>query len=100
MFQGTKQLLARVLGVLVGIAIFTVALLFAWMLALMVGVIVLATWAYLSWRLRSLAKEAERRGEGPAVIEGEYRVEPEVTKSIERDSAKQGDAKRPRRRDP
>lgn len=92
MLQRTKQLLSGVIGIVAGLVLFVVALIFVWVLALIFAVIGLAAWLYLSWRFRSLAKAAGGTGDGPVVIEGEYRAERGATESIELDRANQNDA--------
>lgn len=67
-------MIARILGFAAGVILFAVALIFASVLALVAGVVVIVVWIYLYWRLRKLQKEAAKRP-GAVVIEGDYRVE-------------------------
>jgi len=66
--------IARIFGFAVGVVLFAIALVFASVLALVAGVVVIVVWIYLYWRLRKLQKEAASRP-GTVVIEGDYRVE-------------------------
>jgi uncharacterized membrane protein YfcA len=66
--------IARILGFAVGVVLFAIALIFASVLALVAGIVVIVLWIYIYWRVRKLQKEAEKRP-GAVVIEGEYRVE-------------------------
>ena len=91
MLQRIKQLLSGVIGIVAGLVLFTVALIFAWVLALIFAVIGLAAWLYLTWRFRSLGKAAEGIRDGPMVIEGEYRAERGAAGLIELDRANQND---------
>jgi len=70
------NVLARIAGAIVGVALFILALLFASVLLAVAGGVALGVWAWLLWKTRKLRKEAEKRG--GAVVEGEYRVEREV----------------------
>ena len=67
-------MIARIFGFAVGVVLFAIALIFASVLALVAGVVVIVVWIYLYWRLRKLQKEAANRP-GAVVIEGSYRVE-------------------------
>lgn len=67
-------MIARIFGFAVGVVLFAIALVFASVLALVAGVVVIVVWIYLYWRLRKLQKEAASRP-GAVVIEGDYRVE-------------------------
>jgi membrane protein implicated in regulation of membrane protease activity len=68
--------IGRIFGFALGVVLFAVALVFASVLALVAGVVVIVLWIYLSWRMRALQKEARRGGQsGTVVIEGDYRVE-------------------------
>jgi uncharacterized membrane protein YfcA len=66
--------IARIFGFAVGVVLFAIALIFASVLALVAGVVVIVVWIYLYWRLRKLQKEAAKRP-GAVVIEGDYRIE-------------------------
>jgi len=66
--------IARIFGFAVGVVLFAIALVFASVIALVAGVVVIVVWIYLYWRLRKLQKEAEKHP-GAVVIEGDYRVE-------------------------
>ena len=68
-------MIARIVGFAVGVVLFAIALIFTSVLALVAGVVVIAAWIYLYWRLRMLSKQAAGRQPGRVVIEGEYRVE-------------------------
>lgn len=67
-------MIARILGFAFGVVLFAVALVFASVLALVAGVVVIVLWIYFYWRLRKLHKQAANRP-GSVVIDGEYRVE-------------------------
>jgi O-antigen/teichoic acid export membrane protein len=66
--------IARIFGFAVGVVLFAIALIFASVLALVAGVVVIVVWIYLYWRVRKLQKEAANRP-GKVVIEGDYRIE-------------------------
>jgi hypothetical protein len=66
--------IGRILGFAVGVVLFAIALVFASVMALVAGVVVIVLWIYIYWRVRKLQKEAEKRP-GAVVIDGEYRVE-------------------------
>lgn len=69
-------MIGRIFGFALGIVLFAVALVFASVLALVAGVVVIVLWIYLYWRMRALQKEAGSDGQsGAVVIEGDYRVE-------------------------
>jgi len=70
------NLLQRLAGAVIGIALFVAALVFTSVILAVVAVVALAAWAWLWWRTRHL-RRAAGRAEG-TVIEGEYRVEREV----------------------
>ena len=67
------NLLQRVFGAVLGIALFIAAFVFASVLLAVVAVAALLLWAWFWWRTRNLPK----RPRGGVVIEGEYRVESE-----------------------
>lgn len=68
------NLFQRIAGVVVGVLLFVLALIFTSALLAVAGVVALAVWAWVWWRTRNLP----RRGAGTGtVIEGEYRVERE-----------------------
>ena len=67
-------MIARILGFAAGVILFAGALIFASVLALVAGVVVIVLWIYIYWRVHKLQKEAAKRP-GAVVIEGEYRVE-------------------------
>ena len=70
------NLVLRIAGFVVGLALFVLAFLFASMiLAVAVG-IGLGVWAWFAWKTRKLRREM-KQADG-AVVEGEYRVEREV----------------------
>lgn len=69
-------MIGRIFGFALGVILFAVALIFASVLALVAGVVVIVLWIYLAWRMRALRKEAASGGQsGTVVIEGDYRVE-------------------------
>jgi len=68
--------LQRVLGAIVGIALFIAAFFFASVVLAVAAILALLVWGWLMWRTRDLRRDIAR-GEG-TVIEGEYRVEREV----------------------
>jgi len=72
--------IGRIFGFALGVVLFAIALIFASVLALVAGVVVIVLWIYLYWRMRALRKEAGSGGQGgrqpgTVVIEGDYRVE-------------------------
>lgn len=76
------NVLQRVAGALIGIALFIAAFVFASVIFAVAAVLALIIWGWLMWRTRGLRRELERaqgaeRADG-TVIEGEYRVEREV----------------------
>jgi hypothetical protein len=81
--------IGRILGFAVGVVLFAIALVFASVLALVAGVVVIVLWIYIYWRVRKLQKEAEKRP-GAVVIEGEYRVERDAD-AIDVSPGRQGD---------
>lgn len=69
-------MIGRILGFAFGVVLFAIALIFASVLALVAGVVVIVLWIYLYWRVRALQKEAGSGGRsGTAVIEGDFSVE-------------------------
>jgi len=73
------NVLQRVAGALIGIALFIAAFVFASVIFAVAAVLALIIWGWLMWRTRGLRREIERaRNAEGAVIEGEYRVEREV----------------------
>jgi uncharacterized membrane protein YfcA len=81
--------IGRILGFAVGVVLFAVALIFASVLALVAGIVVIVLWIYIYWRVRKLQKEAEKRP-GAVVIEGEYRVDQD-TDAIDVTPGRRGD---------
>lgn len=85
------NLLQRVVGGVLAVVLFVLALVFASVLFAVVAVLALAVWAWLLWRTRHLPRRTARAGttgsarsatgtgtSSGTVIEGEYRVEREV----------------------
>jgi len=70
------NVLQRVVGLVVGIALLIAAFIFASVIFAVAAILALIIWGWLMWRTRHLRREMER-AEG-SVIEGEYRVEREV----------------------
>jgi len=70
------NVLQRVVGLVVGIALLIAAFIFASVIFAVAAILALIIWGWLMWRTRHLRREIAR-GEG-SVIEGEYRVEREV----------------------
>jgi hypothetical protein len=86
-------LLGRILGFALGVVLFALALVFASVLALVAGVAVVILWVYLSWRAWMLGRRAPPPARpGSAVIEGEYRIEPEAGSGHARDASENGDS--------
>jgi len=69
-------LLQRLAGAVLGIALFAAALIFTSVILAIAALVAIAAWAWLWWRTRHLRREVQRRG--GAVVEGEFRVEPEA----------------------
>lgn len=68
----------RIVGAALSVVLFVLALVFTSLILAAAGGIALGVWAWLAWKTRRL-----RRGAGSAdgaVIEGEYRVEREVSR--------------------
>ena len=70
------NLLQRILGAVLGIALFIAAILFASVILAIAATLALLIWGWLWWRTRAI-RRAAREGES-VVIEGEYRVEREA----------------------
>ena len=69
------NLLQRIVGAMLGIALFIAAFIFASVLLAIAATAALLIWGWLWWRTREIRRAA---GEGDnVVIEGEYRVERE-----------------------
>ncbi len=73
-------MIGRIFGFALGVVLFAIALIFASVLALVAGVVVIVLWIYLYWRMRALRKDAASgaRPGGPSgsvIIEGDYRIE-------------------------
>jgi nicotinamide riboside transporter PnuC len=76
------NLLQRIVGAMLGIALFIAAFIFASVLLAVVATAALLLWGWLLWRTRDI-RRAARKGDS-VVIEGEYRVERE-TRRLEDD---------------
>ena len=74
------NLLQRVAGAALGLVLFAAALVFASVILAIVAALALMVWAWVWWRTRNLPQ----RGKG-VVIEGEYRVERETTRLVDRE---------------
>ena len=85
------NLLQRVVGGVIAVVLFALALVFASVIFAVVAVLALVAWGWLMWRTRHLPRGSARGGAGTAggtrsgagagsgtVIEGEYRVERDV----------------------
>jgi hypothetical protein len=70
------NVLQRVVGLIVGIALLIAAVIFASVIFAVAAILALMIWGWLMWRTRHLRREMAR-GEG-SVIDGEYHVEREV----------------------
>ncbi len=70
------NLLLRIAGFVVGLALFVLAFLFASVILAVAAGIALGVWAWLAWKTRKIRREMQQ-AEG-AVVEGEYRVERET----------------------
>ena len=70
------NLLQRLAGAVIGIALFVAAFIFTSVILAVAAVIALTAWAWLWWRTRGL-RRAATRADG-TLIEGEYRVEHET----------------------
>lgn len=68
----------RIAGAALGVVLFVLALVFASVVLAVAGGIALGVWAWLAWKTRKLRREAGTAG--GSVIEGEYRVEREVSR--------------------
>jgi hypothetical protein len=69
------NLLQRVAGIALGIALFALAFIFASVVLAVAGGVALGVWAWLAWKTRGARKAVRAKG---TVIEGEYRVERNV----------------------
>jgi hypothetical protein len=72
------NLIQRIAGIAIGLVLFVLAFIFASVILAAAGGIALGVWAWLAWKTRNVRREM-RKGDG-SVIEGEYRVEREVTR--------------------
>jgi len=70
-----SDLLQRIVGAMLGIALFVAAFIFASVLLAIAATAALLIWGWLWWRTREI-RRAAREGDN-VVIEGEYRVERE-----------------------
>jgi len=70
-----SDLLQRIVGAMLGIALFVAAFIFASVLLAIAATAALLIWGWLWWRTRDI-RRAAREGDN-VVIEGEYRVERE-----------------------
>ncbi|MGA8005517.1 MAG: hypothetical protein WCA17_05420 [Burkholderiales bacterium] len=70
-----RSLLQRIVGAMLGIALFIAAFIFASVLLAIAATAALLIWGWLWWRTREIRRDA-REGDN-VVIEGEYRVERE-----------------------
>ncbi len=68
--------LQRIIGALLGIALFAAAFIFASIFLAFAAALALVIWGWLWWRTRRIRRELREHEE--AVIEGEYRVESET----------------------
>jgi membrane protein implicated in regulation of membrane protease activity len=81
--------LQRIIGALLGLALFVAAFVFASLFLAFAAAVALVIWGWLWWRTRRLRRELrERQGE---VIEGEYRVEHEIRRVEERSGRRRED---------
>jgi len=81
------ETLTRIIGALLGIALFIAAFIFTSVILAIAAVLAMIVWGWLMWRTRHLRRDIERaakEGEG-VVIEGEYRVERETRSLDDRD---------------
>ena len=72
------NVLQRIVGIALGLVLFVLAFIFASVVLAVAGGIALGVWAWLAWKTRKIRREMEKGD--PSVIEGEYRVEREVTR--------------------
>lgn len=72
------NLIVRILGAALGLVLFVLAFIFASVVLAVAGGVALGVWAWLAWKTRKIRREAAKGD--PSVIEGEYRVEREVTR--------------------
>ena len=68
--------LQRIIGALLGVALFVAAFVFASLVLAFAAAVGLVIWGWLWWRTRRLRREL--RGRDGTGIEGEYRVEREI----------------------
>ncbi|MEX2198364.1 MAG: hypothetical protein WD886_06100 [Burkholderiales bacterium] len=73
------NLLQRLVGAALGLVLFVLAFIFASVVLAVAGGVALGVWAWLAWKTRKIRREPEKKGD-PSVIEGEYRVERDVTR--------------------
>lgn len=78
----SSNLLQRIFGAVLGVALFIAAFIFASVLLAIAATAALLIWGWLWWRTRAI-RRAAREGDN-VVIEGEYRVERE-TRRLEDD---------------
>lgn len=71
-------MLQRIAGVALGLVLFVLAFIFTSVILAVAGGIALGVWAWLAWKTRGVRRQAVR-AQG-SVIEGEYRVEREVSR--------------------
>jgi len=74
--------LQRIVGALLGVALFVAAFVFASLFLAFAAAAGLVIWGWLWWRTRRLRRELRERD--GTVIEGEYRVEREIRRVEER----------------
>jgi len=72
------SLLQRLVGAALGLVLFVLAFIFASVVLAVAGGVALGVWAWLAWKTRKIRRET-KKGDS-SVIEGEYRVEREVTR--------------------
>jgi len=72
------SLLQRLVGAALGLVLFVLAFIFASVVLAVAGGVALGVWAWLAWKTRKIRRET-KKGD-PSVIEGEYRVERDVTR--------------------
>jgi hypothetical protein len=72
------NLLQRIVGAALGLVLFVLAFIFASVVLAVAGGVALGVWAWLAWKTRNIRRET-KKGD-PSVIEGEYRVERDVTR--------------------
>lgn len=72
------SLLQRIVGAALGLVLFVLAFIFASVVLAVAGGVALGVWAWLAWKTRKIRRDTTTGD--PSVIEGEYRVEREVTR--------------------